>query len=433
MTRDITRELNRRNFLRTTVALASLTLASNSMVAYGQENIDKDSDEYWKTIMDQYKVTDEFINLNAGHWGIMSEPVREAFANHTKFINAYNSHYMGSGRRADPNARSFYVDRGKILDRLAKKLGVRSDELVFTRNVTESLQLLISGYNRIKPGDTVLYADAAYYSMQAEMRHLKVHRKANVIKLKIPDPATYENQIAVFEQGIKDNPGTKLLLVTHMANHTGVIIPLKEITAMARSYGVDVIVDAAHSWGQYDFDFADMDVDFVGFNLHKWIGAPLGVGLMYIRKGRMLDIDTKSSKGPVGNDDINNRVQTGTMNMAAILSVNDALDFLDDIGIVHIDRRFKALRHQWVNEFLDDDRIDILSPQDDRMHAGLTSFRIKAHPSAVELGNTLLGDYGINSAPIGNINGIRISPGLYNSKADMDALAAAIKDIMNKM
>ena len=82
-----------------------------------------------------------------------------------------------------------------------------------------------------------------------------------------------------------------------MANRTGVIIPVKEITAMARSYGVDVIVDMAHSWGQLDYNFVDQNVDFVGFNLHKWIGAPLGVGIMYIRKNRMLDIDTKSSKG----------------------------------------------------------------------------------------------------------------------------------------
>jgi len=425
--------MDRRDFLKTTAALASVSVAGATIGVKAQGVVDKDSDAYWQTIRAEYKVTDEFINLNAGHWGIMSEPVREAFARHTEFINAYSSHYMGSGRRTDPNARSFVVERGEILDMLAVKLGVNSDELVFTRNVTESLQLLISGYNKLEPGDTVLYADAAYYSMQAEMRHMTAHRGAKVVRLEIPDPATWENQIAAFKQGIKDNPGTKLMLVTHMANHTGVIVPIKEITAMARGYGVDVIVDAAHSWGQYDMDFADLNLDFVGFNLHKWIGAPLGVGLMYIRKNRMLDIDTKSSKGPAGNDDINNRVQTGTMNMAAVMSVKDALHFLDDIGIVHIDRRFKVLRHQWVKEFLDDDRIDILTPEDKRMHAGLTSFRIKAHPGALELGNTLLGDYGINSAPIGNINAIRIAPGLYSSKADMDALAAAIKDIMNKM
>ena len=147
----------------------------------------------------------------------------------------------------------------------------------------------------------------------------------------------------------------------------------------------------------------------------------------------MLDIDTKSSKGPPGNDDINNRSQTGTMNLAAVMAVKDALQFVGAIGIKHIDRRFKALRDQWVKEFLDDDRVDILNPEDERMHAGLTSFRIKAHNDARALGRTLLRDYGINTAAIPELNGIRVAPGLYSSKEDMDALAVAIKDIAGKL
>ncbi len=425
--------MDRRKFMQTTAALAGMSIAAKTVAANAQMSMDKDSEAYWKTIMAQYKVTDEFINLNAGHWGIMSEPVREAFAKHSEFINAYSSFYVGHGKAAIPSARNFYVERGEILEMIAAKLGVRSDEVVFTRGATESMQLLISGYNKIEPGDTVLYADAAYYSMAAEMRHLKVHRKANVVELKMPDPASYENTIGLFEQALKDNPKTKLILLTHMANRTGVVLPVKEISAMARNHGADVIVDMAHSWGQMDFDFVDQGVDFAGFNLHKWIGAPLGVGIMYIKKNRMLDIDTKSSKGPPGNDDINNRVQTGTMNLAAVMSVRDALNFVDAIGIKAIDKRFRALRHRWVKEFIDDDRVDILSPEDPRMHCGLTSFRINAHKDAAALGRQLLADYAINTAAIPQLNGIRVSPGLYSSLEDMDALAAAIKDIVNKM
>tara|TARA_R110002096_G_scaffold435927_1_gene664263 strand:+ start:33596 stop:34897 length:1302 start_codon:yes stop_codon:yes gene_type:complete len=426
-------KLDRRDFLRTTAALASVSVAGSAVTAYAQSAVNKDSDAFWKTIIDQYKVTDEFINLNAGHWGIMSEPVRKAFNEHTAFINAYSSHYVGHGRSANPSARNYNVERMEIIDMLAAKLGVQSDELVFTRGATESMQLLISGYNKINPGDTVLYADAAYYSMAAEMRHLEVYRGANVVQLTMPDPVDFQGSIDLFEQGIKDNPGTKLILLTHMANRTGVIIPVKEITAMARSYGADVIVDMAHSWGQLDYDFVDQGVDFVGFNLHKWIGAPLGTGLMYIKKSRMLDIDTKSSKGAPGNDDINNRTQTGTMNLAAVMAVRDALNFVDAIGIKHIDNRFRALRHEWTNEFIDDDRVDILSPEDERMHCGLTSFRINAHDDARALGRTLLNDYAINTAAIPEYNGIRVAPGLYSSKEDMRALAAAIKDIANKL
>ncbi|MDC1090202.1 aminotransferase class V-fold PLP-dependent enzyme [Emcibacteraceae bacterium] len=425
--------MDRRKFLKSTAVLAGASMATSAISAKSQAMMDKDSDAYWQTIIDQYKVTDEFINLNAGHWGIMSEPVRKAFAEHTEFINMYSSHYVGHGRSADPTARNYNVERLEIIDMLAKKLGVRSDELIFTRGATESMQLLISGYNKINKGDTVLYADAAYYSMAAEMRHLEHFRGANVVQLTMPDPVDFQGSIDLFEQAIKSNPNTKLILLTHMANRTGVIIPVKEITAMARGYGVDVIVDMAHSWGQMDYDFVDQGVDFVGFNLHKWIGAPLGTGLMYIKKSRMLDIDPKSSKGAPGNDDINTRTQTGTMNLAAVMAVRDALHFVDDIGIKHIDKRFRALRHEWTKEFIDDDRVDILSPEDPRMHCGLTSFRINDHKDPRALGRQLLNDYKINTAPIPEYNGIRVAPGLYSSKADMRALAVAIKDIASKI
>jgi len=424
--------MDRRDFLKTTAALASVSVAGSTVTACAQDATNKDSDAFWQTIIDQYKVTDEFINLNAGHWGIMSEPVRKAFNEHTEFINAYSSHYVGHGRSANPNARNYNIERMEIIQMLAKKLGVQSDELVFTRGATESMQLLISGYNKISPGDSVLYADAAYYSMAAEMRHLEAYRGANVVQLTMPDPVDFQGSINLFEQGIKDNPSTKLILLTHMANRTGVIIPVKEISKMARTYGVDVIVDMAHSWGQLDYDFVDQGTDFVGFNLHKWIGAPLGTGFMYIKKNRMLDIDTKSSKGLPGNNDINNRTQTGTMNLAAVMSVREALNFVDAIGIEHIDKRFRALRNEWTKEFINDDRVDILSPEDERMHCGLTSFRINAHDDARELAKTLLNDYAINTAAISEYNGIRVSPGFYSSKADMAALAVAIKDIANK-
>jgi selenocysteine lyase/cysteine desulfurase len=121
------------------------------------------------------------------------------------------------------------------------------------------------------------------------------------------------------------------------------------------------------------------------------------------------------------------------MNLAAVMAVRDALHFVDDIGIKHIDKRFRALRHEWTKEFIEDDRVDILSPEDPRMHCGLTSFRINVHEDPRELGKQLLNDYQINTAPIPEYNGIRVAPGLYSSKADMRALAVAIKDIANKL
>ncbi|HRW30923.1 MAG TPA: aminotransferase class V-fold PLP-dependent enzyme, partial [Emcibacteraceae bacterium] len=331
--------------------------------------------------------------------------------------------------------RLYRDDYNKIIARVAKKLGVGEDEIELTRNATEALQCLINGYNKLKEGDTVIYADLDYGSMQSEMRYLKDYRKVNVVAIAMPEPASYENVIAAYKKALDDHPKCKMMLMTHISNRTGLITPVKEIAAMAKARGVDVILDAAHSWGQYDFDFQDLGVDFVGFNLHKWIGVPLGVGMMYIRKNRIHDIDPFRGQAGASSDDVRMRVHTGTMNFAAVLSIPDALDFRENIGQKNITGRLRYLRNQWVNQVIDNKNVEILTPQDERMYAAITSFRIKGKTSREEnmdLMKTLTDKYGIFTTTMGSINsgsGIRVSPALYNSKEDANKLAAAINDI----
>ena len=136
-----------------------------------------------------------------------------------------------------------------------------------------------------------MYADLDYNAMQFAMNWLVERRGVAVAKLVIPEPATRANVLAAYNEALDANPRTKLLLLTHLNNKTGLIIPAKEIVAMARARGADTIVDAAHSFGQVDVKMADLGADFVGCNLHKWIGAPVGVGVMYIKAGRLADID----------------------------------------------------------------------------------------------------------------------------------------------
>jgi len=429
--------MDRRKFLQSTAALASVSVAAQTNISNAQPTLDKRSEVYWKTIIDQYEVAEGYNNLNAGHWGLMSVPVMEAYFENTRKINRDYSLYVGSGKAVDPDRfGNYWQEADEVVALLAKKLNVGADELVLTRNITESMQLLFAGYNKLKPGDSVIFTDTDYGSMQAEVKYLEERRGANVISVSVPDPASYQGFIDFYEKVIKDNPTTKLMLLTHMSSRTGVIAPVREIIAMAKSYGVTVILDVAHSWGQFDFDFGDFGADFAGFNLHKWIGAPLGLGLMYIRKDRILDIDPKSGKGGKVNTEIKNRIQTGTVNMPAVITVPKAIEFQDSIGIKHIGRRFRDLRNQWVNQMIDDDRFEALTPQDERMYAGITSFRLKtinSNEGYGKLHRTLLSKYKINANPYGGMRrggAIRVSPALYSSKADMDALAAALKDIL---
>ena len=232
------------------------------------------------------------------------------------------------------NRESSFYARGEYTQdlqnaraRVAAALGADINEIALSRGATEALQCLIGGYNRLKPGDAVIYADLDYPAMQYAMNWLADRRGVRVVRIAIPEPATRDNVLGAYRAALDANPDVRLLLLTHVNNKTGLILPVATITEFARRRNVDVIVDAAHSWGQLDLSVADVGADFIGFNLHKWVGAPIGVGVIYIRKGRLNDIDRMMADEDQLADSIMSRVHTGTMNFAAVLTVPAASTF----------------------------------------------------------------------------------------------------------
>ena len=199
----------------------------------------------------------------------------------------------------------------------------------------------------------------------------------------IPEPASRENVLAAYADALDAHPRVTLLLLTHLNNKTGLIIPTKEIVGMARARGADVIVDAAHSFGQVDLRIDDIGADFVGLNLHKWLGAPVGIAVMYIRRNRLADIDRMlGDDGPL--DRIDSRMHTGTTNFATTLTVPAAMDFHDAIGGNYKAARIRYLRDRWVSAVRDVPGIEIMTPDDRDMVAGITSFRLNDRRGAVE-------------------------------------------------
>ncbi len=237
---------------------------------------------YWRRVAANYRVSPDYTNMEAGFFGMMAAPVLAAYHRHIDRVNLESSHYARLGYPADAEAARA---------RAAALLGVTPQEIVLTRGATEALQRLIVQYNRIRPGDVVMYADLDYNAMQFAMNWLVERRGATVATFDIPEPATRDNVLAAYAAALDAHPRVKLLLLTHLNNKTGLIIPVKAITAMARAKGADVVVDAAHSFGQVDLRMDDLGADFVGCNLHKWLGAPVGVGVMYVKAGRLADLD----------------------------------------------------------------------------------------------------------------------------------------------
>ena len=421
------RDLSRRSLLAGVatgvVARGAFGAGSSSRPDVPADRLASD-ESYWGKIASQYDVTREVIQLENGNWGICTKSVLDAYEKHLRFVNQRNSFYV---------RREFEADVDRIRERIARKLGVDTDEIALTRGATEALQALIGGYNKLHAGDAVLYADLDYDSMQSAMNWLPARRGVEVVKIALPEPATYQGLIDVYASALDAYPKVKLILLTHLSHRTGLVLPVKEIVAMARARGVDAIVDSAHAWGQIDFDVRDLGLDFAGFNLHKWMGAPLGVGVLYIRKQRIPDIDVFMASEEHGTDDVRARVHSGTSNFAAFLTVPEALDFQETIGIQAKEARLRYLRDSWAETLRDHGQIQILTPSDPRLHGGITSFRLKglgATADNIALARKLLEDHRIFTVHRTGVAGgscVRVTPSLFTTRGHIDRLVSALK------
>ena len=370
-----------------------------------------DDEEFWSKVAALYdKPAGGFIQLENGQFGAMARPVRLAYEQKTEQVNRQTTLYT----RGD-----MVNDAAKVHAKVAQLLGVDDDEIVLSRGTTESLQTLIGGYNRLRPGDAVLYADLDYDAMQTCMEGLGRVRGVRVVKINLPEPITRQNVIDAYEQGFSANADVRMVLLTHLSHRTGVIPPIREIADLARSRKIDVILDGGHALGQTEFRLRDLGVQFAGLNLHKWIGAPLGVGVVYIAKDRIGDIDVALASPP--SDKIDARVHTGTVNNAAVLTVADAIDFQRLIGLGAKARRLRYLRDRWAETVRANPKVQVLTPSDPAMHAGLTSFRIKGIVSEadnVTLRKTLMQRYKIMTVErAGPWRGacIRVTPSFINT------------------
>ncbi len=380
---------------------------------------------YWSRVRAYYRVDDQFTNLEAGYYGMMALPVLSEFHRQIDRVNLESSHYA---------RRRYDADLEAARARVAQLVGAKPTEIAFTRGATEALQCLIAQYNRLRPGDTVLYADVDYMAMQHAMNWLADRRGVTVARFDLPELVSHEAALAAYDRALAQHPRTRLLLLTHLNNKSGLIIPVKQITELARSRGADVVLDAAHSFGQVDLTLSDLGADFVGFNLHKWLGAPIGAGVMYIKEGRLPDVDRMYADETSAATSINSRIHTGTANFATYLSVPAALDFHTAVGPAYKAARVRYLRDRWVSQVRATPGVDVLTLDDPVSVAAITSFRIHKRTSRAAnqaVATELLERYRLFTTWRTGLAGgdcVRVTPALYNAPGDADRLATALKE-----
>ena len=376
-------------------------------------------DKLWKTVRSHYTLKEEYINLESGYYNIIPNPILEHFINHVKHVNIEGSFYM----RKDLNK-----NKDRVTSELANLVGSSPDQIAITRNATESLDLVISGFPW-KKGDEAIYAKQDYGTMK-EMFEQISNRYGVVNKvISVPNhPKNDEEIVSLYESQITSK--TKLIMVCHMINITGQILPIKKICEMAHNYGVEVMVDGAHCVGHFDFSIDDFNCDYYGSSLHKWLATPLGAGLLYVNKNKTHKIWPLLANGNTNKSDIKRLNHIGTHPVHTDLAISNSIDYLKWIGMERKEKRMRFLQRYWSNKLRNVKNVIVNTPLDIDRSCGIGNVGLtNMSPSKME--DLLFEKYKIFTVAIdyANVKGCRISPNIFTTTKELDSFVNAVKEL----
>lgn len=382
-------------------------------------------EHHWQAIARRYELEPGPINLENGYFGRMSRVVLEQYQEHVAFINRSNSLHVRQRFEAGENV--------EIRRQLAELIHAAPEAVALTRCASDALQSLIRNYNRLQPGDQVLISDLEYDTVKGAMRWLARHRGVEVVEIAHTHPASFDSLVETYRDAFRQCPRLKLMALTYVTHRTGLVMPVETIAALAREHGVDVILDGAHALGQIEFNLAQLGIAFAGFNLHKWIGAPLTLGFIYIDPQRLADIDPDMGEFHYPATDVRARTPYSTPNIPALMTLPMVFEEHRALGGAAVKgARLNYLRDLWVSAVRDLPGIEVLTPDDPRLYCAITAFRFTRHPNQQVMVERLLNDYNLftverSGAAFGSC--IRVTPGLVTSAADIGVLVKAITEL----
>mgnify|MGYP001160826207 FL=1 len=373
-------------------------------------------ENFWKSIRKDYLLKKDYVNLENGYYCFIPQPTLNKYLEHVKRINFEGSYYMRN---------QLDLDKRKTAERLSNLVNCDKDELAITRNTTESLDLIISGFPW-KKNDEAIFAMQDYGSMQ-EMFKLTAKRRGIVNKIiSVPNhPKNDEEIVSLYEKQITKK--TKLIMVSHMINITGQILPVKKICEMAHSYNIDVLVDGAHCVGHIDVDIKDLNCDYYGSSLHKWLSAPLGTGLLFVKKEKISKIEPILAGHVHQRDNIMRLNHIGTHPVHSDLAINDAIDYLESIGIERKQNRLRYIQRYWSDKLRFKNNIIINTPTEIQRSCGIANIGVK-NKTPDELSKILFNEYSIFTVAIdyANVKGCRITPNIYTNEEELDYFVESI-------
>lgn len=376
---------------------------------------------FWAAIRASYRLPTDFINLESGYYSMQATPVLEAFVGHVRRLNTQAARYMRT---------AMVADKRRVQERLAAMAGCGPDELVITRNTTESLDTVIAGFDW-KAGDEAVMASHDYGAMLDQFK--LVARRHGVVNrvVDVPlHPRSDDEVVSAYAAAI--TPRTRMLMVCHVVNLTGQVLPVRKVAEMAHARGVQVLVDGAHAFAQLDFRIPDTGADYYGASLHKWLGVPLGAGILYVRKDRVAGIWPLFGDSGFADDDIRKLNHTGTVPCHTDVAIEDAIAFHARIGTARKEARLRWLQEYWTSRVRDLPRVSLNTPSDPARTCAIANVAV-AGMTPGQLAKRLMDDHRIFTVainrPEAGIAGVRVTPHLFTSTAELDALVAAVRTI----
>jgi selenocysteine lyase/cysteine desulfurase len=374
-------------------------------------------ERFWIPIQEAFDIDRSIINLNNG--GAHPAP-RIA-------MNALHRYLDFANGAPTINSWGFIRPRKERLrQEIAALFGCSPEEIAITRNVTEALEIAELGID-LKPGDEVLTTTHDYPSMKNALLQ-REKRDGIVVKMfSFPYPPKNKKELAdLFEQNV--TPKTKMILCCHITNTTGQIFPIKDICQMARKRGIDVVIDGAHAFGQFDFKQKDLDCDIYGANLHKWIGAPIGTGFLYVKKEKIKKIWPLFAAPDPLSDDIRKFENYGTHPEPIWAAASEALAFQTMIGAKNKEERLRYLREYWCRAIEKLPGVKILTSYDPEQSCGIGTFTVD-NMDIGKLASALADRHKIYVTTLAlpdNVRAIRVTPSVYTTLHELDVFIEAV-------
>lgn len=425
--------MNRRNFLLTSAAtLSALDLFSaidKNFTTSLEKQLSKlenqsfdasiENEDFWGWVRQNYTISANLINLNNGAVSPQPKVVQDAHIRNYQFSNEAPSYYMW---------RILNEQREGLRNKLASLCGVIPEEIAINRNTTEGLNSIIFGLN-LKEGDEVVLSTFDYPNMMNAWKQREKRDKIKLVWINIPQPAEDDATIVkLYEAAITSK--TKIVHITHLISWTGNIVPCKAIADMAHKKGCEVIVDGAHSFAHIDYKIEDTGADYFATSLHKWLGAPFGSGLMYIKKDKIKNVWPLLSSPDPESDDIKKFENLGTRSFASEMAIGTAIDFHNIIGAKRKEARLQFLKNHWIEKAVKLPKAKLFTSLKPKYSCAIASIGFEGW-QAQQIEANLFKNYKIHNGSVilENVNGIRVSPNVYTNIQDLDFLVKGLTEL----